>query len=341
MLVSDLKESLQGVDERSIEATFAGLTIDDDCRTLKIDDATAAPIREFQFDEQLERTLSKYLGVSKSYLAKCPPDLKAHNLNYWLDQKPGVAAVVEVLSDHVVSIHKPGLVILPIKEVADVITNSMQPTDEIVQLLRNESQFHIDIVTPKGIEVDVDNRIADRQQGERQIGDVTRGGVRVLSSPTEVKAPIVQTYLHRLWCTNGCTSPVDEGTIKLKGNTVDEVLAEMNEAMIRIRGELDDKLASYAEMAARRPPGSPVRFARQLGNEYGIPARVMTRVLDRVEILPEDATLYDIQQVFTQTANGSLPYRTMVRLQSLAGDMAMDTEHVVHRCGTCERLLPE
>ena len=63
--------------------------------------------------------------------------------------------------------------------------------------------------------------------------------------------------------------------------------------------------------------------------------------MERVTILPEDATLYDIQQVFTQLANGNVNYQTMVALQHLGGDMAFDTDHVVHRCETCERLLPE
>lgn len=341
MLVADLKEHLEGVDERSIETTFSELTVDEDSRFLRVDTGAHDGITEFPFDEQLERTLSKYLGISKSYLAKCPPDLKAYNVNAWLRAKPNGAAVIEAVGERLISIHRPGLVILPLREVADVIVNSMDPQDEVVQIIRDETRFHADIMTDHHVEIPTDDRISDRTQGERQIGDITHGGVRVLSSPTEVRAPIVTTYLHRLWCTNGCTSPEAEGTIRLKGNTVEEVLQEMSDAMSSIRGDLDSKLADYAAMAQRRPPGSPVRFARQVGNEYGIPARVLNRILDRVELLPEDSSLYDIQQVFTETANGSVPYRTMMRLQSLAGDMAMDTEHVVHRCGTCERLLPE
>ncbi|ACH62174.1 hypothetical protein MYRNA_205 [Mycobacterium phage Myrna] len=342
MLVSELKQSLEGVNEQSLEVTFSGIAVDDEARSLRIDTGSHEGTREFQFDEQLERSLSKYLGVSKSYLAKCPPDLKAHNLNYWLDQKPNVAVTVEVLDDRVVAFHRPNLVILPIREVADVITQAMEPGDEVVQLLRDETSFHIDIITPKSVEVDPVEGIEDRQRGERQIGDITRGGVRVLSSPTEVKPPVVVPYLHRLWCTNGCSAPVEDGTIRLRGNTVEEVLEEMNQVMRRVRGNIDQQLEDFAEMASKRVPGSPSRFARQIGNEYGIPARVMTRVLDRVELLPEDtATLYDVQQVFTQAANGTVPYRTMMRLQTLAGDMAMDTDTVVHRCQTCERLLPE
>lgn len=341
MLVADLQEHLEGVNERSIETTFSELSVDDEARYLRYDNGTHDGLIEFPFDEQAERTVAKYLGISKSYLAKCPPDLRAYNINSWLRAKPNGAAVIESVGDKLISIHRPGLVILPLREVANVITDAMNPSDEVVQIIRDELRFHADIMTDHHVEVPTDDRIADRQQGEKQIGDITHGGVRILSSPTEVRAPVVTTYLHRLWCTNGCTSPEAEGTISLKGNTVDEVLQEMSDAMTTIRGTLDEKLAAYADMALRTPPGSPVRFARQLGNEYNIPARVLNRILDRVELLPEDASIYDIQQVFTQTANGALPYRTTMRLQSLAGDMAMQTDHIVHRCQTCERLLPE
>lgn len=342
MLVADLKDSLRGVEEQSLDTTFSSIAVTEDASAVRIDTGTHEGVREFPFDEQAERALSKYLGISKSYLAKCPPDLKAYNVNYHLNAKPGISVVAETLADRLINFHRPGLVILPVREVADVITEAMHPDDEVVSLIRDETQFHIDIITSKQVEVESLESIPDRQRGERQIGDITRGGVRVLSSPTEVKAPSVVEYFHRLWCTNGCSAPVDEGIISLRGNTVDEVLQEMNDAMRRIRGDLDDKLERYADMASRRVPGSPTRFARQVGNEYGIPARVMTRVLDRVELLPEDdASLYDVQQIFTQVANGSVPYRTMMRLQALAGDMVLDTEHVLHRCSTCERALPE
>lgn len=341
MLVSDLKPSVEGLNERSREVTFADMSVDNEAHALTIRGNVHQGGAEFPFDEQLERGLSKYLGVSKSYLAKCPPDLKAHNINYWLQAKPNLAAVIESLDDKFVSIHKPGLVVLPLRRVADIITEAMEPTDEVVQLLRSETRFHVDMITPHSVQVPTNDAIADRVQGERAIGDITHGGVRVLSNPTEAKAPSVTTYLHRLWCTNGCTSPEAEGEIKLKGNTVDEVLAEMNIAMQRVRGDLDNKLTEYAAMAQRTVPGSPTRFARQIGNEYGIPARVLNRVLDRIEILPEDqVSIYDIQQIFTQIANGTVRYNTMMRLQTLAGELAMHTDHAVHRCATCERLLP-
>ena len=338
MLVADLKEHIAGVQERSIELTLGDIGVDQDASRIVLSTGD-----ELHLDEQAERSLAQYLGVSKTYLAKCPPDLKAHNLNYWLSRRENAAAVIETTGDHWVTIHKPGLLILPLAQVADIITETMDSDYEIVSLIRNDTKFHIDIITPHHyVEVEPDNRIEDRQRGTRTVGDITHGGIRIISNPTEVEAPQVLTYLHRLWCTNGSTSPESEGTIRLKGNTIDDILVEMEGACRRVMGDLDDKLQAYASLASTSPPGSPTRFAYQLGREYGLGQRLMDRIMERANILPEDATLYDIQQIFTEMANsGAVNYRMMTRLQHLSGDLAFRTDEVTHRCGTCERLLPE
>lgn len=337
MLVADLKNHLSEMgQERSLPTTLGEITVDDEARHVEMSDGET-----FQLDEQAERSLAQYLGISKAYLAKCPPELKAHNLNFWLQRRGNAAAVIEATDEHWVTIHKPGLLILPLARVAEVITETMDPNYEIVSLIRNDTRFHADIITGHHVEIEPDNRIEDRQRGTRTVGDITHGGIRIISNPTEVEAPQVLTYLHRLWCTNGSTSPESEGTIRLKGNTVDDVFVELEAACRRVMGDLDAKLESYAALARTFPPGTPSRFAYQLGREYGLPQKLMDRIMERVNILPADATLYDIQQIFTELANGAVSYKTMLRLQHLSGDLAFQTEAVTHRCGTCERLLPD
>jgi hypothetical protein len=336
LLVSDLKSVLEAQNERSLTTRLGDVQVAADASTVTVA-PEGQPSQEFVFDEQLERSLSSYLGINKSYLAKCPPDLKAYNVNHWLRSKEDVQAVIQAVGNSVTNMHKPGLVILPLPAVAEIIVGNFEPDHEIVNLIRDDRKFHIDIRTPHHVEVHPDARI----EGRKEVGDITHGGVRILANPTEVEAPKVMTYLHRLWCTNGSTSPEREGTISLKGHTVDEILVEMEQACKTVLGQLDQKLADYAALADRKPPGSPTRFAYQLGREYRLTQRVMDRVMERVAILPEDASLYDVQQVFTQLANGNVNYRTMTALQHLGGDMAFDTNHVVHRCEACERLLPD
>ena len=333
MLIADLKDHLANIQERSLQTTLAEIEVDDEARNI-----TLASGEVFQLDEQAERSLSQYLGISKAYLAKCPPELKAHNLNFWLQRRGHAAAVIEASNEHWVTIHRPGLLILPLARVADVVTDTLDPSFEIVSLIRNDTRFQLDVATNHQVEVHPDERIEDR----RQVGDITRGGIRITSNPSEVEAPQVQTYLHRLWCSNGSVSSIAEGTIKLKGHTIDDIFVEMEAACHRVLGDLDQRLSDYAALATQFPPGGPVRFAYQLIKETGITRRVGERIMELVNLLPEDASLYDIQQVFTSVANsGLVNYKTMLKLQELGGEIAFNTEHVVHRCSQCERLLPD
>lgn len=336
MLVADLKQRMEGIKEDSIETNLGDIVVDDDASRISVAD------HEFHLDEKVERSFARYLGVPKPYLEKCPPEFKAVTLNYWLQKKANASAVIETVNDQFVTVHKHGLVIIPLSRVVGLISDTLDPAYEVVNLIREDTRFQLDVLTPHTIEVAPWNVLEDRNpEHHATVGDITHGGIRFRANPTEVEAPVVQTYLHRLWCSNGSTSPVKEGTIKLKGNTVDEIMLEMEAAMQKAVGDLDDKLASYADLATRYPPGSKEAFARQLGQEHKIPARVLAKILDRIEILPDGASLYDILNVFTAMANEEgVKFETILKLQELGGSLAFDTDAVTHRCGTCERLLP-
>ena len=332
MLVEELTQTLAGRGESTRNVTLGQLEVTQDSERLVIEGGP-----EITFDEQAERALAKYLDVNKSYLAKCPPDLKQQNLNYWLRAKQNTEAVVDLSDNKLVAVHQPGLLILPLEEVANIIVRQFDPTDEIVSLIRNEEKFHIDIKTAHHVEVRPDDRI----QG-RQVGDITHGGVRILATPNEKVAPEVRTYLHRLWCTNGCTAPTAESSIRLRGHTLPEVLRELEDAAQEVLSGLDGKLADYQASAEIQIPGSATAFAYEVGRESGLGPRIMDRIVRQANVLPDNASLYDILNIFTETANhGHINYKSMSTLQGIGGEMAFNSERVVHRCSQCERPLPE
>lgn len=337
MLVADLQEAMSGSSEQSRVVTLGDLEV-----TADADRLTVAGGPEFPFDEQAERALAAYLDINKSYLAKCPPDLKQRNVNHWLGAKANTEAVVNFSGDHLVSVHQPDLLVLPLAEVSNIITRLFKADDEVVTLIRDEERFHIDIKTDHHVEVRPDERFLGRQ-----VGDITHGGVRILATPFSTKnlkkktPPEVRTYLHRLWCTNGCTSPTAESTIRLRSHTLPEILQELEVATREVLSGLDDKLAAYAATADVAIPGNYTAFAYQLGRESELPVGIMDRIVSQTNNLPENSSLYDILNIFTETANqGTVAYTRRADLQNLAGLMAFRTEHVVHRCSQCERPLP-
>lgn len=344
MLVSELQQRLASVKEAAIETHLSQLRVDDDAAKLFVLGEGGAVSKEFYLDERVERGLSRYLGIPKAYLDKCDAEAKAWNLNHWFARKASASAVIETVGDQFVTIHKSGLVIIPLSKIIDIIGDKLSPTYEVVNFIREDNRFQIDVITPHSVIVEPWEELEDRNpahHADGNVGDITHGGIRFRANPTEVEAPLVQTYLQRKWCKNGATSPVKEGTIKIKAQTVDGIISEISAAMENAIGDLDNKLASYAALANRFPPGGTLAFARQLGTEYKIPAKVLNKILDRIQILPDGASLYDVLNVFTAMANEEgIAYATIVKLQELGGSLAFDTDAVTHRCGACERLLP-
>ncbi|AEJ94434.1 hypothetical protein ALICE_208 [Mycobacterium phage Alice] len=336
--IAEVQERLSGTTEESIEISLGDLKVDEESRQLTITDQD----RSFPLDERVERGLAKHLGIPKAYLDKCPPVAKAYNINFWLRQNAGKNSIIETINDTFVSIHRPNMLVVPLTRVVNTIATVLDPSYEVVNLIHNDSRFQVDILTPKTIEVAPWEELEDRNPVHHAtVGDITHGGLRFTANPIEPEDPVIQTYLHRLWCSNGATSPEKQGQIALKGKTVDDIIAEMEIAMRKVVGDLDAKLEAYAALATQYPPGSKEAFARQLGQEHKIPARVLNKILDRIEILPEGASLYDILNVFTSMAHeeGIKP-ETVLKLQQLGGQLAFETEAVTHRCGQCERLLP-
>lgn len=222
---------------------------------------------------------------------------------------------------------------LPVSRVVEVITKTLKPEDTVRRFLVDDQRLHVDVTTTDH------NVVFYDASNHPEVGDITEAGLRVLSHPYASKPPSVGTYLERLACTNGQTTPEKVGQISIKGRTVDEVIAEMEMAADLVLSQLDEKLARYAETRSILVPGSPQAFVAQLAREAGVNRQVLDAVLDIVNQLPAPVSVWDVQNAFTAVANVVERYSTMTRLQQLGGSLSFDAERMVERCGTCERLL--
>lgn len=332
MTVSQLADSLETSRERHLQTTLGNLEVDENYY-LKFKDTEET----FPLDEAGEKSLSSYIGVSSKYLNKCPQDLKTVNLNYWLNKKEEVDVSFEVIGNSISSVHSPSTLILPIHPVVEMVNRVFDPNDEIVMLKRDKNLFHLDVQTNHHVEVANPNRL----EGRPEVGDITHGGVRFVSyhNPQDMRPPVVTRYLRRLWCSNGSSEDYGTNSISLRGRTVPEVIEEMEQAAHRVLASLDESLQEYAALDSRLLPADRTALAHQIGQEHGLGTRVMSTVLDRVSVLPEQATYYDLQNVFTSVANEPISYYSATRLQQVGGSLAFNTEEMTHRCGACERLL--
>lgn len=311
---------------------------------------------DFALDGEIERSMSKFLGVPAGYIEKCPPSLKAANLNYWLNDVEDARALIIHNAESASSFLDPDKhAILP-SDVAGVISRVFSPEDELVTVHRTDEYMHIDVKVLSS-EINVPgNGVGDRPHSDgtvlipeieslgveeerlTNVFDITNGGVQFLLKPNQ--PPVVNRYFNRLVCDNGLVIPVPDAKITLRGKTVDDIIDEMESSAEILLGGMDTALTRYAETSEQVVPGNVGDFIRQVGLEHRIPERIIVQALNYAGAYGmtrrNDITGYDILNVFSNLAN-HVSYSSRMKLQNLSGAMAVGEEEFYQRCGTCER----
>ena len=314
---------------------------------------------EFSLDEEIERSMSKFLGIPPAYLEKCSGALKAANLNHWLHEAEDARGLIVHNSESASSFLDPEKhAILP-SDVAGVIGRVFDANDELVTVHRTDEYMHIDVKV-LGSEIDIPgNGVGDRPHSdgtlvvpgaeeleelgftsrrETNVFDITNGGVQFILKPNQ--PPVVNRYFNRLICDNGLIIPVEDAKITLRGKTVDDVIDEMESSAEILLSSMDSALTRYAETSEQMVPGNVGDFIRQVGLEHRIPNRIIEQALNYAGAYGmtrrNDITGFDVLNVFTNLAN-RVSYSSRMRLQSLGGEIADAGDAMYERCGSCER----
>jgi|GEM_PF-5217998 hypothetical protein len=338
MKVGALMEAIELRDDHSTNALLGEMEVSADCTSLRLRGASI----EFPWDEQAERAVAGYLDIPKTYLHKLDPEFRAITVNHHLRTNERADTVVEWAAkenepNQLIALQRPDRPVLPLRSVGEIVQRCFNAEDEVIWLKRDDKRFHLDIMTDHSVEVPPIESLPDRK-----IGDITRGGIRILLTPHSPTPPVMQRYFNRLVCTNGMCSPRDEGTISLVNTTLPGLIEEMERAAQRLLGDMQHALHQYAALAEQRVPGNPAAFAYRVAEETGLNAAVTQRIMARAGALPTDdpnVSLYDIANIFTEVAQSGISYATQVKMQEAAGNMAFAPEAALARCRSCEQKI--
>jgi hypothetical protein len=329
VLVSELDGWLANRQESIIATSVSEFEINDNATSVELGG------RQYTLDEIAMKAMAKFLDIPYTYLKGCPATFKAETLKFWRDEYAEVDALVEVVSGDIVSIHSPEVLNVPLSQIATVIERVFEG-DDTIKIFRPGEQLQFDVISRRH-QIEVPN--PDNVRFRPEVGDITHGGVRMLFHPHANKQPSAVPYLERYVCTNGMCSDEKLGRIAIKGNTLPEILNELEAAARVAMAGIDDRLDTYASTARIPAPGSPLAFALQLARELKLPASVMDEVTVLINQLPNPASVYDVNQVFTAVANLDVPQSARVKLQTLGGSLAFEPRRMIARCNTCEQLL--
>lgn len=292
---------------------------------------TGAPKTEIPATSEGLKPLANFLDVPEKFLLRLPADERQFIMERQL-RRAGADLVLGYGDSGLVEVLKPGQQRIPAHEFAAIAGRVVDPTAEVVQWLNTGDDLRIDVMVPENFDRGVG--------GDREVNDITKGGIRIGQDRKHNLAPFAQPFLYRLICTNGMETR-DEGlTFKIQGKTVPDVLTELEAAAQRAFGQVEEKIAAYYDLRNQRVE-NPERTLFALGEEQGLPTRTITNLVRRIpaEIEGEQATMFDLVNLITNAANDpAIGSRTAIRrqLETVGGNLT--NEHAA-RCTHCAHKL--
>lgn len=278
-----------------------------------------------------QEALAKFANVPVKFYQKLDPDEKqyvlSNRLNRFTNDEKDV--VLRYTPDAFLGLHPTGQAYVPSHRVADTLLEVFPEDSEIIEYREEGSLFHIDVVHA------VDSPHAG---GDRQVNDITRGGVRVVLNRDKGTAPEVNPYLYRLICTNGMETQDRTLRIEGRGRNSNEILANLEFNTQQAIDSLSRRIDQFYALRQERVEGDPTQTMIRLAQERGLSPLVANRLALGLPA-DEDHTLFSLINRVTNYANHpdleSHPAQRR-NLEIAGGTLA--TQHA-ERCSHCSQTL--
>lgn len=281
------------------------------------------PDRDLNLAEEGLASLAKFLKIPANFAVRLPDDMFDDVFNHFLNQSAGSDVILEHESNALTGVYNGKVDTILFKEYAEVVSNVFPADADVSRLLVSDGRIQMDVLSDTGV--------------EPRPGDVTRAGARVVGHVAPaVQAPNVSTWMERLVCSNGMTMEESDGMVTIRGNTVDDILSEMEVAATRVLEGNDHRLEQWRALVDV-DVSNVEQLVHRLARENGLSSTIESRVLDRVPEI-EGNTLYDVVNLMTSMhAEEGITTAQVHRLQSLAGGAIENG--TAHRCPECSHKL--
>lgn len=303
--------------------------------------------KEVPADAATLNTLGDYMGIPKSFHDRLRRTADAKTLDSLYSQVFR-AQGGGIMSFHVADKGKGSLtgIFNPKQEPLDLarmarMAGEALGTQEspVERLVNTPADFAFDVRVPEAFDRGIGGD-KPTGRGKNKVGDITAAGVRAGVDLKHGLAPYVEPWFYRLFCTNGCGTVEPGLRIDARGQTMDEIFAELSIRYAEAFRLADERIAHYYDLRNQRVD-NPERAVRAIARERDIPDRSVNRMLDRIPTEPDfesDVTMFDVVNLITNEANNPAVTRDGGRLILERVGGAVVTDHA-SRCSHCQQTV--
>lgn len=205
---------------------------------------------------------------------------------------------------------------------------------KVIDWWNTPEDFRLDIVVPEGYDKGIG--------GDRMVGDLTHGGVRIGQNRKQNLAPWVQPYLFRLACTNGMEVPDYGLKVDARGQDAETVVALLVNEAIRAFDRVEEDIKHFYDLRSVKITEDHTGMFRRLAHENGIPERTIGRMEDLLPdalLAEEEVTMFHLVNHMTNQANNpAIRSQINARRALERGGGQMVSDHAA-RCNLCHSRL--
>jgi hypothetical protein len=259
-----------------------------------------------------QRLLSNRLRVPYSYLSRCPTELQARNLNYWIEQERRIRDTFFCRFDG--------------NQLRAVFTDRYQPLDNM-EILSQLIQNGFDPSTPVQYSMDEGMFVIKIPEYAKAFGvnagygklDEIVPGVSFANSEVGLLAFSIEAFFYRLVCTNGLIAKTSSTISRFK-HISNRGLENFPETLA---GVIEDSIHKQEQFKLSRHSSvdDPVKSIEAFSRRFGL-SQTETEVVRQSYYLEPGATMFHVINAYTRAAQDrSLDTLQTYRLESTGGEI--------------------
>lgn len=225
------------------------------------------------------------------------------------------------------------------RQLVTTAINVIDETAHVARLIDTPQFFGFDVYAPEGFSHGYGGDGVTPYADGNERDDITAGGLRYGVNLKQGLAPFVQPWFFRLACTNGWEIEKAGLKVDARGQTVDEVIAELEQMAQIAFGGVEREIAAFYELK-NQPVENVERTLRSIARERGIPDRSFVALTDLAqgEDLPDSPTMFDVVNLITNFANSPAIRNDGGRLLLERAGGHIVGDHAA-RCGHCQQKV--
>jgi hypothetical protein len=249
--------------------------------------------RRMEIMPSAQRLLSNRLRVPYSYLSRCPSELQAQNLNYWIEQERQQRDTFFCRFDGG-------------DRLRAVFTDRYQPLDNM-EILSQMIQHGFDPSTPVQYSIDSGMFLVKIPEFARAFGvnpgygqlDEIVPGVSFANSEVGLLAFSIEAFFYRLVCTNGLIAKTSSTLSRFK-HISNRGLESFPETLA---GVIEDSISKQEQFKLSRQSAvdDPIKSIEVFSKRFGLSQTEM-EIVQKAYHLEPGATMFHIINAFTRAA---------------------------------------